>query len=420
MNTEEQSLTVSQYLHLINETLALIPSEQTFVVGEISDYRVSQGKWVNFDLKDEEEDAKISCFTTTFKFRVPLENGMKVKVIGYPKVYERFGKFSLTVERIELVGEGALQKAYMLLKQKLENEGLFDEARKRALPTFPVRIGLITSTEAAAYGDFLRILNNRWGGVEVLHTPVHVQGKNAVPDILEAFKTLQALPALQAPDVIVLTRGGGSLEDLHAFNDELVARAVFQCSIPVVVGVGHERDESLCDFVADVRASTPSNAAERVVPDRRQVMQEIGHATGRMHDILIASLEHFTRSIDHSVRILDHYIEGRIQDLRLTIERFTHAFERFRLSLIATREYIERNATNITLAFSHVFEAMRDRVHAQTRLLKNFDSQRVLLRGFAIVRSRGRLVTNPAALDQGEGIDVQLAKGSLKARVEKG
>lgn len=414
---EERILTVSQYLHLINETLALIPSEQTFVVGEISDYRVSQGKWINFSLKDEEVEAKISCFATTFKIHTPLADGMKVQVIGSPKVYERFGKFSLNVESIELVGEGALAKAYKMLKKKLEEEGLFDVGRKRKLPRFPKRIGLITSREAAAYGDFIRILNNRWSGVEVVHIPVHVQGKNAVPEILQAFSDFNDVLESERPDVLVLTRGGGALEDLHAFNDELVARAVFQSSIPVVVGVGHERDESLCDFAADVRASTPSNAAEIVVPDRSEVLLEINTSTVRMGDILQMGIERRNRSVERAVGILDRFIELHVQSLRMTIERFSHAFERFRLSLFATRQYIENNSQKIVVRFENVVAITKQSSSSLIRLLKSFDFERVLERGYSIVRSEKGVVRDVSAIAVGDRIQIQLARGGMSAKI---
>jgi exodeoxyribonuclease VII large subunit len=416
---EEQSLSVSQYLHLVNETLALIPSERTFVVGEISDFRISQGKWINFELKDEEEDAKISCFATTFKIHVPLESGMKVKVFGRPKVYERFGKFSLNVEGVELVGEGALAKAYALLKKKLEKEGLFDAARKRMIPRFPRRIGLITSTEAAAYGDFLRILNNRWGGVEVVHTPVHVQGQHAVKEIVAAFQQLQSLQPPQQPDVIILTRGGGSLEDLHAFNDEQTARAVFQSTIPVIVGVGHERDESLCDFVADLRASTPSNAAEMVVPDRKEVLREIQISTDRMGDQLQSEIEIRNRSIEHSLQVFDRYIDGQMQNLRHTVERFGHAFDRFRLSLVATRQYVERNAQIVSVQFNNKLSSVKQATASLVRLFNQFNVQGVLDRGYSIVRGPKGAVATVATLAAGDAIQVQFAKGDVSATVNK-
>lgn len=416
---ENRTLTVAEYLALINDTLALIPSEQILVAGEIVDYRVSQGKWINFDLKDEEEEAKISCFATTFKIKTPLDSGMKVQIKGYPKVYERFGKFSLNIETVELVGEGALAKAYALLKKKLTEEGLFDEARKRSIPRFPTKIGVITSAEAAAYGDFLRILNNRWSGVEVVHIPVHVQGQHAVPEILAAFEQFDALDEAEKPEVLVLTRGGGSLEDLHAFNDEQVARAVYKSSIPVVCAVGHERDESLCDFVADVRASTPSNAAERVVPNREDVLREIEISARRMSDTLQNELDTRERSVDHSISVFERFIERKVHDLKVAIERFGYAFERFRLSLIETRRHIERNMQSIETQFMHLFDQMRSRITSTIRLFKNFDTQKVLDRGFSIVRCGTKVIKTATQLEKGTQIQVQLAHGSVDSEVKK-
>src|SRR3989338_9142975 len=240
---------VADYLDLLNHALfEHIPSADLLIEGEVSDFRVTQQKWVSFDLKDEEAEAVLKCFMTVWQMGVPIENGMRVRVNGFPKVYERFGTLKLNVQRVEPVGEGALKRAYELLKKKLEEEGVFDLSRKRGLPRFPERVGLITSRDAAAFGDFLRIMNNRWGGVEIDFVPVHVQGRQAVPEILQAFLFFNGLPESERPEVLVLTRGGGGLEDLHAFNDEQVVREVFLSKIPVVVGVGHERDESLCDF----------------------------------------------------------------------------------------------------------------------------------------------------------------------------
>ncbi len=389
-----KAVSVGQFIDLVNDALALIPNEGIVVVGEIVGHRISQGKWINFDLKDEEREAKVSCFATTFKIKTPLEDGMRVQIVGYPKVYERFGKFSMNVEAVEPVGEGALAKAYALIKAQLEKEGLFDPARKRELPRFPERIGLITSGEAAAYGDFLRILNNRWGGVQVVHTPVHVQGKNAVPEILQAFAAFEQMD--EKPEVLVLTRGGGSLEDLHAFNDEQVARAVFQSSIPVVVGVGHERDESLCDFVADVRASTPSNAAEWVVPDRREVWREISASLMRMDDALSYEIDRENRRIESALQSLRHFMQTSVYDMQMVIDRFCHSFDRFRLSLVATRQHIE------TL----------------TRLIKSYDVQKTLERGFSIVRAKGKSVRDASQLASGDELAIQFGRGSADATVK--
>ncbi len=389
-------ISVSDYLNLANHALRSIPSENMVIEGEVAEYKVNQGKWVNFDLKDENADAKIPCFMTVYALAVPLASGMRVQVSGQSKVFERFGKFTLNVSEVTLVGEGALQKAYLELKAKLEREGLFDAGRKRSIPQFPERIGLITSSEAAAYGDFLRILNNRWRGVSVFHVPVHVQGQFAVQEILGAFDQLNALPVSDRPEVIVLTRGGGSLEDLHAFNSEAVARAVFQSAIPVVVGVGHERDESLCDFVADVRASTPSNAAERVVPDARSITSLITMSADRMMDQLQFTIDRRVHLVDRSLSILDRSMTKITESITNTTQRFGYAFERFRLSLVATI----------------------GRIGDLERILRSMDPKEVLRRGYAIVRSGSKIIRRASDIAPGDRLAVQLGEGSILAIVE--
>lgn len=391
-NMQTHVISVADFLALINHALRSIPCEEMVVEGEIADYKISQGKWVNFDLKDEKSDAKISCFSTIFQLTTPLASGMRIQAKGYPKVFERFGKLSFNVDEVTPVGEGALQKAYELLKKKLADEGLFDAPRKRPIPQFPETIGLITSKEAAAYGDFLRILGNRFGGITVVHAPVHVQGQFAVPEILSAFAMFNAMPPEERPDVIVLTRGGGSLEDLHAFNDEQVARAVFGSLVPVVVGVGHERDESLCDFVADVRASTPSNAAERVVPDRREVLRSLGFTVDRMEAQLTRGLERRLDSVDHAVRVVEQFMTQK-------------------------GPAVARMEQEITARLCFALSRIEARVISAEKFLASVDPVRVLERGYAIVRHRGNVLRNPGVLAEGDRLSVQLAAGSVEAEV---
>lgn len=415
---EDKELTVSEYLQLINETLGLIPSEQVKIVGEISDFRISQGKWVNFDLKDEETEAKVSCFTVANKLHIPLESGMKIAIIGSPKVYERFGRFSVTVQRYELVGEGALAKAYAALKEKLMKEGLFDAGRKRNLPRFPERIGLITSGEAAAYGDFMRILNNRFGGVEVLHAPVHVQGQHAVNDILEAFASFNRMAESDRPEVLVLTRGGGSLEDLHAFNDEQVARAVYASTIPVIVAVGHERDESLADFAADVRASTPSNAAEIIVPARSDVLNETHRHIEFMQNQIEYTLQRKRRRVDASVNLLEKTITNYVHSISLLVERFTYAFDRFRVSLVQTRSHIEQNVRQILRRAETQLKEKQDALKSIDRFIRQQDVQHALKRGFSLIRKDGELISSTKQFAKGDVLQLQLAAGNADAKIQ--
>ena len=414
---EQPAISVSQFLGLVNQTLRSIPTETFAIEGEVADFRVSQGKWVNFDLKDEEVEMKVPCFMTTFQLGVPLESGMRVRVTGYAKIFERFGKFSLNVDSVVPVGEGALAKAYALLKAKLTQEGIFDLGRKRSLPKFPRTIGLITSREAAAYGDFLRILGNRIGGLQILHADVHVQGQHAVEEICQAFAMFNKLPSERRPELIVLTRGGGSLEDLHAFNDERVVRAVFGSLVPVVVGVGHERDESLCDFVADVRASTPSNAAELVCPDRRDLLRHVTHIEDRITDRILQRLQQYHVRVERSTLLFERTFLGMGNRLTAAATGLSHAFDRFRLSLVATREHIERRERANEQRYRLTLERTLSRLGTLGRVLENVNPAKVLQRGYAIVRNAKGIVQDPTGLAVGERLSLQFAKGQIETEI---
>ena len=256
------NLTPSDLVAVVNQTLEYAYSSVT-VVGEVASFKVNQGKWVFFDLKDEQ--TSVPCFMTLWSMRQPLEDGMKVIVRGTPKLTQ-WGKFSFTVTAVQPVGEGSLKKAFEMLKKKLADEGLFDPAKKRGIPEDLTRLGVISSTQAAGYADFIKIINARWGGMKVQVAHTQVQGMDAPDQIIRALQYFNEKSEVQ---MIALLRGGGSADDLACFNDERLVRAVAASKIPVICGIGHEVDESLCDLACDVRASTPSNAAELLTGDRK-------------------------------------------------------------------------------------------------------------------------------------------------------
>jgi exodeoxyribonuclease VII large subunit len=271
VNETTPRFSVSDFIAVANQVFEMsFPTVE--VEGEVSSFKVNQNKYVFFDLKDD--SGSVSCFMTVWQLRVALEDGMKVVVSATPKLTP-WGKFSLTVRAVRPSGEGSLKKNFELLKAKLGKEGLFAPERKRALPVQPQHIAVISSTQAAGYADFVKILNDRWGGMQVDVAHVQVQGMDA-PDqmirALEYFNTREELP-----EVVVLIRGGGSADDLSAFNDEKLVREIAASRVPTLVGVGHEVDMSLADMAADVRAATPSNAAQILVPDRREVVQRVRH-----------------------------------------------------------------------------------------------------------------------------------------------
>lgn len=363
-------LKVSDLVALVNQTLDYAyPS--VVVEGEISSFKVSKGKFVFFDLKDDE--SLVGCFMMVYQLRSALEDGMKVRVVAQPKL-TAWGKFSLTVREVVPVGEGSIKRSFQMLHAKLEKEGLFDAARKRVLPAMPERIGLIASVESAGYADFIKILNARWGGIDVVVADTLVQGMDAAGQIVGAIQHFNEQP--QPVDVLVIVRGGGSAEDLAVFNDEPLVRAIAASRIPTLVGVGHEVDTSLADLAADVRAATPSNAAQLLVPDRAAVLSDLQRRRQCMLSRLLIRREKISQQLASGVeRML-----GRMQ-----------------YSLGVRQRHVQ--------------------YACQT--LRQLDPAVVLRRGYSLVRdARGRVVKGTAdALNPGDGLTIELESAIINAGV---
>lgn len=310
---ENVQLTVSDFVALVNQTLEYAYPTVS-VIGEVSEFRISQGKWVSFKLKDDE--AVVDCFTSLYNLRIPLEDGMKVMVIAAPRVNPKWGKFSLNIRAVKPIGEGSIKKGFELLKAKLEAEGLFADERKRVLPRVPKSVAVITSTESAAYADFCKIVNERWGGltIDVAHT--QVQGDPAADQIIRAIKYFNSLETLA--DVLVIVRGGGSAEDLMTFNDELLAREIAASRIPTLVGVGHEVDHTLADMVADKRAATPTNAAEILVPDKQEIIRSARQQASSLGYQLVGAIDQYATRTKDQLDAAYRRIRERLDD---TFER---------------------------------------------------------------------------------------------------
>lgn len=270
------------------------------IEGEISSFKVNQNKFVFFDLKDEE--SVLGCFMTVWQLRFPLEDGMKVVAQVKPKL-TNWGKFSLTVEKITPKGEGSLKKSFEILKEKLTREGLFDENRKRRIPQDLQKVAVISSTQAAGYADFIKIINERWGGLKIVVAHTQVQGMPASDQIIRAIDFLNSQSEL--PDVIAIIRGGGSADDLAVFNDEKLVRAVANSRVPIITGIGHEIDQSLCDLAADFAASTPSNVAQILTPNKFDEMRFLRSKILHTSDLLlskIAELKKANREKNQEIR----------------------------------------------------------------------------------------------------------------------
>ncbi|NTW62469.1 exodeoxyribonuclease VII large subunit [Candidatus Saccharibacteria bacterium] len=307
-------LSVSDFIAVVNQTLEYAyPGVE--VEGEVASFKVNQDKFVFFDIKDH--DGSVGCFMTVWQMRTPIEDGMKVIVSAVPKL-TKWGKFSLTVKSVRPSGEGAIKKSFELLKAKLDAEGLFDKGRKRLLPPLPSRVAVVSSTQAAGYADFIKILNDRWGGVKIEVAQVQVQGESAPDQMIRAINYFNQQKTL--PEVVVIIRGGGSADDLLAFNDESLVRAIARSRIPTVVGVGHETDLSLADMVADVRAATPSNAAQILVPDRNEVIRSMNARISSVLPRVISSIDYIRQSVrqhlENSVLIVEKEIDNNLFAVR--------------------------------------------------------------------------------------------------------
>lgn len=330
-------LSVSDFVAVVNQTLEYaLPT--VVIVGEVSGLSIRQDKWVRFKLKDD--TSSVDFFGSIYQMMTPLEDGMVVAVQGRPRLSDKWG-FSVSMQSVQAVGEGSIKRSFELLKKKLEAEGLFDESRKRSLPAMPSRIGVISSTDAAGYVDFIKILNSRWGGMEVSVARTLVQGVHAPGQIIRAIEYFNKLG--DPPEVLVIVRGGGDADALAAFNDEALVRAVASSRIPTLIGVGHEIDTTLVDLVADVRAATPSNAAQLLVPDRRELIQ-------RSRDIVRRIIPSLERRHNDYVREIQDVIDGASE-------------------MIANR-------TN---------DYKRELAHT-VKLLTQYNPQTVLARGYAVVR----------------------------------
>jgi exodeoxyribonuclease VII large subunit len=366
---QDTVLAPSDFVALLNQTLEFaFPS--VVIEGELSNFRVSKNRWVYFDLQDEQ--ASVKFFGTVYSLPGPLEDGLKLRVVGAPRLHPRFG-FSVSIVSISPVGEGSIKKAADLLAAKLEAEGLFDEARKRRLPEIPARIGLITASNSAAYADFIKILDERWGGVEVQLADVYVQGGQSPLQIVRAIEHFNELSSLV--DVLVITRGGGSAEDLAGFSDERVVRAVAASRIPTLVAVGHEIDISLAELAADLRASTPSNAAQLVVPSRVETIAGLAVARKSLTEIVLQSLQNA------------------------------------RQDTLSGREYL---TSQVNLLLSD----RRKMLQSTRKLVAVFDPRSALKRGYAIVSKGGKNITTVGQLKPGDNLGIQLADGTIGAKAQ--
>ena len=410
----------------------------TWIGGEISGFTRAASGHCYFTLKDAE--AQVRCVlwrTKAMLLDVKLANGIAVEVRAAPTIYEARGDFQLNVDVVRLAGAGALYEKFARLKAKLEAQGWFAPERKRPLPAFPRAVGIVTSTQAAALADLLTTLRRRWPALRVIVYATPVQGTGAAESIAEAIRVANARAEV---DVLIVGRGGGSIEDLWAFNEEAVARAVFDSALPVVSAVGHETDFTICDFVADVRAPTPTAAASLVVPDRLATCQRAHALAGRLARAAAHAVQRGAQRVDLAARGLVHpkarldRQRDRLGELAVrlaTSARRAHERAGDASASLGTRFARElgrppAQAQRLALAADRWRRGVRRRhddatvrLAALARSLAHLNPSAVLERGYAIVTaSDGRIVQDAATLAPGDRVAIALARGGAGATID--
>jgi exodeoxyribonuclease VII large subunit len=440
----EEILTVSQLNNNIKFLL-----EETFgsllVEGEVSNLRRPQSGHVYFTLKDDKSQIN-AVFFRQFgvykrKTNFELEEGLKVLCRVRLNVYLPRGEYQLVIESVEPLGIGALQKAFEQLKARLSAEGLFDERYKKNIPFLPRKIGVVTSPTGAVIKDILNITKRRFPVADILIAPVRVQGDEAATEIVQALRNLHSHGGI---DVIVIARGGGSLEDIAPFNDEALAREIFRSSIPIVSAVGHETDFTICDFVADLRAPTPSAAAELIVPEWMELTAKIDILKQRM---IAGYCRYLKNKADKIAGLQERLKDPRRFMINLQIQ-LDYLRERLRAALYQKKQGLYNDLRQLNLRirhqnparqinekkillknvqenmvknFSYRLAALHERLQKNSAILESLSPLAVLQRGYSITRSTasGMIIRRADAISIGADVNVQLARGNFNAKIEK-
>ncbi len=397
LQSERQIYSVSQLTRFIKGVL-----EETFsrvwVEGEISNFVKHSSGHMYFSLKDESSIIGCVLFRgSAQKLKFTLESGMKVLLFGRVGVYDKRGQYQLYVEKAEPRGLGALQLAFEQLKERLKKEGLFDAGAKREIPHLPERIGIVTSPTGAAIRDILKVTRERFGNVELIINPVRVQGDAAANEIARAIREFNEFNAV---DVLIVGRGGGSLEDLWAFNEESVARAIYESKIPIISAVGHEVDVTISDFVADMRAATPSTAAEMVIPKKEDLTESVQNALIRLKNALMGLVD--------------------LNEEKLLNLKMSRAFTKPYAIIEQYEQRLDELTKGAALRVGHMIQISEANCKSFTARLQGLSPLGVLRRGYSITENAAKreVIKDARSVNTGDLIRTRLNRGSIISRVD--
>jgi exodeoxyribonuclease VII large subunit len=410
----EKVFSVSEFLDYLNSILG--EKKHLMIRGEVSEAKMYPSGTF-FTLKDKDDEGVLNCYMNPRAYRssgVTIEDGMEVKVTGVPNVYKPKGRLSLLVTELEPVGEGSLKRAYELLKKKLESEGLF--SRKRPLPEFIQRIGIVTSRTGAVIGDFRKNLEAL--GFQIYFYDARVEGAKAVPEVIRGIRTLNTnVPDL---DVLVLIRGGGSLEDLQAFNNEAVARELFASRVPTIAGIGHDRDVPIASLVADRQTSTPSIAALLVNESWRRLKEHLP----REEQALYYAFERSLQTVSSSIQVTFRALTGHLEKIFLLAHHLESQLfmnvKRLQGEVVLTRRRMLEIGSSLFAPLAAWFQVIQEKLKTQAAYLEGVSPERNLKRGYSILMDdRGKVIREAREVSIGKRIKAKLYKGVFVSKVEE-
>jgi exodeoxyribonuclease VII large subunit len=416
---DEHPLTVSELNAFIKQSLET-QLRDIYVIGEISGYKRAQPSGHSyFSIKDEK--SQVSCNLWSFRhanLKFPLKDGKKVLIRGRITVYEPRGSYAIEVNTITEIGIGELQAAFERLKEKLKSEGLFDDVNKKSIPEFPENVAIITSETGAVIEDFIKVSRKRYPHFNLYLFPSLVQGKGSIESICRAIR--KANDYSIKFDVIVIARGGGSIEDLWTFNEEAVARAVFQSEIPIVSAIGHEVDYTICDFVADLRAPTPSAAAEMILPDRRELINILDDNESGLESVVKDRLNYLKDQLN---RIKNNYSFNKprdiLNDMKIKLDDISDDFRKILTDNINfyNNDIEEKQKSLVNVCDSRISYIKND-LNYKEKLLNNISPDNTLKRGFSFVQMNGNIVSKKSGLKKNDKINIKFHDGDVNAVVD--
>lgn len=382
---------VSEYVGFINDLTTAVP---VLVEGEVSNFRDIPGRnFCYFDIKDKNSVAK--CFQGFWHSKkIALENGATIRVFGYPTL-QKNGSLVIDVKEVLLVGDGELQRQYQELKERLEKEGLFDLEKKKDISTFPLSVGLIAGKNSSAYHDVTAELSERWGGAEIFFYGAKVQGANARTEIIQAIRHFNQSNVV---DILIIARGGGSMEDLQAFDAEDVVREIFASKIPTISAIGHEDHWTLADFVSDIRAKTPTKAAQIAVPSQEEMRERLDFFATRLRGLVRSSLSEMVMSSN------------------VLMDRLNSTFKN---NLAEMTQNIQIKKDGLKNAFKGNMDESRDELKRFEELLGVLNPNNILSRGYAVVQKNGKRIVSVKDVKAGDKVLVRLQNGEISSKIQE-